>query len=76
MPHALTFLGIFAVVLCLYGLLIMRTRNKELIPRRAVHSIRDKADVYRVGKYVVIVGLVLGAVLIAIASLLTLVGYE
>jgi hypothetical protein len=76
MPHALAFLGIFAVVLCLYGALIMGTRNKELIPRRAVHSIRDEADVYRVGKYVVIVGFVLGAVLIVTACLLTLVGYE
>ena len=76
MPHALTFLGIFAVVLCLYGLLIMRTRNKELIPRRAVHSIASEADVYRVGKYVAVVGLVLGAVLILTACLLTLIGYE
>ena len=76
MPRALTFLGIFAIVLCLYGALIMRTRNKELIPRRAVHSIRDEADVYLVGKYVVIVGLVLGAVLVVAALLLSLVGYE
>ena len=76
MPYALTFLGIFALVLCLYGALIMRTRNKELMPRRAVHSIRGEADVHRVGKYVVIVGLVLGAVLIVAALLLSLVGYE
>ena len=76
MPHALTFLGIFAAGLCLYGLLIMRTRNKEPIPHRAVHSVRDEADVYLVGKYVTIVGLVLGAILLVAALLLSLVGYE
>lgn len=61
LAHAATFFMIFAVTLVLYGAVLARTGNKDLLPYRAMHSVRNKADVRRVGRIVVIVGLVIGA---------------
>jgi hypothetical protein len=64
LAHASLFLLIFALALVLYGLLLAKTGNRNLMPYRATHSIRNKEDVRRVGRIVVMVGLVLGAVML------------
>ena len=58
------FLLIFALALVLYGAVLAKTGNKELMPYRAVHSIRGADDVKRVGRIVIIVGLVLAALVL------------
>lgn len=63
LAHASLFLLIFALMLILYGLLLAKTGDRNLMPYRATHSIRNKDDVRRVGRIVVMVGLVLGAVM-------------
>lgn len=55
------FFLIFAVALMLYGAAIAKTGNRDLLPYRAIHSIRNSEDVKRVGRIVVIVGLIVGA---------------
>lgn len=68
LAHASLFLLIFALALVLYGLLLAKTGNRDLMPYRATHSIRNKEEVKRVGRIVVVVGLVLGvAMLLALA---------
>lgn len=64
LAHASLFMLIFAVALVLYGLLLAKTGNRDLMPYRAQHSIRNKEDVKRVGRIVIVVGLVLGAVML------------
>ncbi len=64
LAHASLFLLIFALALVLYGLLLAKAGNRNLMPYRATHSIRNKEDVRRVGRIVVMVGLVLGAVML------------
>ncbi|MDO4404923.1 MAG: hypothetical protein Q4C09_07785 [Atopobiaceae bacterium] len=58
--HVGTFFLIFAAVLVVYGGVIAATGDKNLLPLRAQLSIRNKQDVMRVGRIVVIVGLVIG----------------
>lgn len=70
--HAIEFLLIFAAALVLYGLVMWRTGNVNLIPYHATHSIGSNDDVRRVGLIVVRVGLILGAVLCAALVLLLL----
>lgn len=63
---------IFAVALVLYGAAIAKTGNKDLLPYRAQHSVRNAEDVRRVGRITVVVGLVIGTlslVGIAVGSL-------
>ena len=68
LAHASLFLLIFALALVLYGLLLAKTGNRDLMPYRTTHSIRNKEEVMRVGRIVVVVGLVLGvAMLLALA---------
>ena len=62
LAHASTLFFIFAAALILYGALIARSGNAELLPLRARHSIRGAEDVRRVGRYVLIVGVVIGAI--------------
>ena len=69
LAHACLFLLIFALALVLYGLLLAKTGNRDLMPYRAVHSIRNKEEVKRVGRIVVVVGLVLGAVMLLVHAL-------
>lgn len=69
LAHASLFLLIFALALVLYGLLLAKTGNRDLVPYRATHSIRNKDDVKRVGRIVVVVGLVLGAVMLLVHTL-------
>ena len=69
LAHASLFLLIFALALVLYGLLLAKTGNRDLMPYRAVHSIRNKEEVKRVGRIVVVVGLVLGAVMLLVHAL-------
>ena len=58
--HASQFFCIFAVALVLYGLLMVKTGNKDLIPYRAIHSVRNADDVRRVGRWVLCVGVAIG----------------
>lgn len=57
--HAGTFFLIFALVTVLYGSILAKTGNKDLMPYRAIHSISGPSDVKRVGRIVVVVGLVI-----------------
>ena len=66
MAHASLFLLIFAVALVLYGLLMVKTGNKDLIPYRAIHSVRNADDVRHVGRIVMAVGAVLGAAMLLV----------
>ncbi|MBR3318408.1 MAG: hypothetical protein IKG21_11375 [Atopobiaceae bacterium] len=70
--HAIEFLLIFAAALVLYGLVMWRTGNVDLMPYHATYSISSKDDVRRVGLIVARVGLVLGAVLCAALMLMLL----
>ena len=69
LAHASLFMLIFALALVLYGLLLAKTGNRDLMPYRAIHSIRNKDDVKCVGRIVVVVGLVLGAVMLLVHAL-------
>ena len=60
LSHVGTFFLIFAGTLMLYGAILARTGNAELLPYRAQFSVRNKDDVRRVGRIVVVVGLVIG----------------
>lgn len=66
LANASLFMLIFAIALVLYGLLMAITGNRDLMPYRAIHSIRNKEDVKRVGRIVVVIGLVLGAVMLVV----------
>ena len=68
--HASTLFLIFALTLVLYGALLAKTGDKNLLPYRAMHSVRGSHDVKRVGRIVVVVGLVIGlaALLLRIAA--------
>lgn len=59
--HPSMFFLIFAIALTLYGAAIAKTGNRDLLPYRAIHSIRNSEDVKRVGRIVVRVGLIVGA---------------
>lgn len=61
--HAAIFLLLFAGLLALYGLVLYRTGDVTMLPYRARHSVRGKADVKRVGLIVLRIGLLLAAVL-------------
>lgn len=69
LAHASLFLLIFALALMLYGLLLAKTGNRDLMPYRATHSIGGKDDVRRVGRIVVVVGLALGALMLLVLAL-------
>lgn len=69
LAHASVFLLIFALALVLYGLLLAKTGNRDLMPYRAMHSIRNKEEVRHVGRIVVVVGLVLGATMLVALAL-------
>lgn len=58
--HVGLFFSIFAAALILYGLALVKTGDKSLLPYRAAHSVRTSADVKRVGRIVVWVGLCIG----------------
>lgn len=59
-----TLFAIFGAALLLYGFVLFRTGNKDLLPLRAQYSVRGKADVMRVGKYVLIIGAILLVVML------------
>ena len=59
----------FAAALVAYGAILAKTGNKELLPRRAVHSIRNGDEVKRVGRIVIRTGLVIGAIAAFVACL-------
>lgn len=56
---------IFAVVLLLYGSVLFKTGDKDMLPLRAQLSVATKEDVRRVGQVIVRVGLVLGVLALA-----------
>ena len=60
--YASIFFLIFAFVLLLYGAALTKTGNKELLPWRAQHSIRNADDVRRVGRVTCVVALIIAAV--------------
>ena len=57
--HAMLFLDIFWFVVCLYGIAISVTRDENLIPYRGQHSISSPDDVFRVGRWTLIVGAIM-----------------
>ena len=59
--HASTLFLIFALALVFYGAALAKTGNKNLLPYRAMHSVRGPQDVKRVGRITVVIGLVIGA---------------
>lgn len=64
---ATTLFCLFGATLMLYGTALCRTGNKDLLPVRAKHSVRTKADVKRVGKYTLVIGAaILAVVLMAV----------
>ncbi len=65
LANASLFFLIFAVMLVLYGALLVGTGDKALMPINTVHSVRGPEDVRHVGRIVVVVGLVIGAVALA-----------
>lgn len=56
-----TLMCIFGLALLAYGLLLAVTRNKNLLPARAQHSIRTADDVRLVGRITVVIGAVIAA---------------
>lgn len=62
LANASLFFLIFAAALLLYGMAIAATGDINLLPYRAMHSISNKEDVRRVGRIVVVCGLVIGAI--------------
>ena len=63
--HASTLFVVFAMVLMLYGAALVRTGDKNLLPARAIHSVRGPHDVRRVGRITMRVGLVIGILALA-----------
>ena len=61
LSHVGTLFLIFALALMGYGAALAATGNKELLPLHAQHSVSNKDEVRRVGRIVVVVGLVIGA---------------
>ena len=59
--YACIFFIIFAVALLIYGAVLYKTGDKELLPYRAQHTVRNKDDVRRVGRITCIVALVIAA---------------
>lgn len=70
--YAVIFLLIFAVLIVAYGFVLYKTGSVDLMPYRAIHSIRGKQDVKHVGLVTMRVGLVLGAVLLVALGVLVL----
>ncbi len=58
--YASQFICIFAVTLVVYGAILAKTGNVNLVPRRAAHSLSGPEEAKRVGRIVVVVGLVIG----------------
>lgn len=58
--HVGTFFLIFGAALVCYGAILAKTGDKELLPYRAMHTVRNKQDVMRVGRIVIVVGVVIG----------------
>ena len=67
--HASTLFLIFAAALACYGAILARTGNKNLLPYRAMHSVRGSGDVRRVGRAVVLIALAIGALALLIRLL-------
>lgn len=64
--HVSTLFLFFAGALVAYAALLVATGNKELLPYRAIHSIRGPEDVRRVGRIVIVVGVVIGLAALAL----------
>ena len=58
------------VALVIYGAILKRTGDKRLLPVRATHSVSSKEDVRRIGRYTVMVGLLV----LALAALGAIAG--
>ena len=61
-----TLFALFGAALVLYGGVLFRGGNKDLLPIRARHTVRNKADVQRVGKIVLVMGAVLLAAMLLV----------
>lgn len=62
MHNVSLFFLFFAAALLLYGAILARTGNKDLLPYRAMVSISSKYEVKRVGIIVCRIGMIIGAV--------------
>ena len=69
--HASTLFLIFSAALILYGALLFKTGDKELLPYRAKHSVRSAEDVKRVGKITATIGVVIGALALLVRMLVS-----
>ena len=58
--YASQFICIFAATLVVYGAILAKTGNVNLVPRRAVHSLSGPEEAKHVGRIVVVVGIVIG----------------
>ena len=67
--HASTLFLIFAAALVCYGAVLAKTQNKDLLPYRAMHSVRSARDVLRVGRVTTLVGLVIGVLALLVRLL-------
>lgn len=74
--YAIEFLLIFAVAVVAYGFVLHKTGNKELLPYRAMHSIRNKQDVIYVGLWTMRVGAVMAAVLLVALAIVKALGID
>lgn len=61
LQHVGTFFLIFAFVLACYSAILVKTGDKELLPYRAMYTVRNKEDVRHVGRITLVVALVIGA---------------
>ena len=62
--HARTLFLIFAVMLVIYGAILVKTGDKNLLPYRAMHSVRNSEDVRRVGLITARIGMVIGIIML------------
>ena len=56
--YACLFMTIFFACCGLYGLVVERTGDKEMLPYRAQHSVRDEDDVRRIGHVTALVSVI------------------
>lgn len=70
--HAVTFLLIFAALVTVYGIVLAKTGNEDLVPYRASHSIEGPEDVRHLGRVVTRVGGVMLVILALVSCILRL----
>ncbi len=67
LQHTRTFFLIFAVALVAYGAILVKTGDKNLLPYRAMLSVRNSEDVRRVGYITARIGMVIGIIMLVLS---------